>query len=317
MKLVVTGGAGYIGSNVAALLVENGHEVIVLDNLSQGHVDAVPEGARFIEGNVTEFEAKLSGEQNLEAVIHLAAYIAAGESVKKPELYWENNTIGSLRLLTAMRNMSVKKLIFSSTAAVYGEPKEVPITEESTTRPTNPYGMSKLAVDMAIASECTAHGLAAASLRYFNVGGAYQGFGERHADETHIIPLALAAIDNQQTFAIFGDDYPTQDGTCIRDYIHVRDLARAHVLAMEKLSGGLHNVYNLGNGQGFSNRQVVAAVEKVTGKKLPIEIMPRRKGDTPILIASSAKAQKELGWTPQSPGLETIIKDSWDFYRQQ
>jgi UDP-glucose 4-epimerase len=317
MKLVVTGGAGYIGSNVAALLLEAGHEVIVYDNLSEGYQNAVPAAARFVKGDVADFAQAFSVDDKIEAVLHFAAFIAAGESVSNPEKYWQNNTVGSFKLLAAMRGLSIKKLIFSSTAAVYGNPTEVPITEAAAKNPTNPYGMTKLAVDMAIASQCAAHGLAATSLRYFNVAGAYQTFGERHDPETHIIPLALKAADEAKDFTIFGDDYPTDDGTCVRDYIHVNDLAQAHLLALAKLKPGQHSIYNLGNGNGFSNRQVIAAVEAVTAKKLNVTIGQRREGDPAVLVASSQLAAEKLGWQPAKPDLQTMIADAWQFYQTQ
>jgi UDP-glucose 4-epimerase len=318
MKLVVAGGAGYIGGNVAALLIEAGHEVIVLDNLSKGRRTAVPAGARFVEAEVADFGAVFSAADKIDAVLHFAAFIEAGESVRQPEKYWLNNTVASLKLLAALRDLGIKKLIFSSTAAVYGNPETVPITERAATSPTNPYGMTKLAVDMAISSEAVAHGLAATSLRYFNVAGAYQTYGERHDPETHIIPLALAAAASQdRQFTIFGDDYPTPDGTCIRDYIHVRDLAQAHLLALEKLGPAGHKVYNLGNGQGFSNKQVLRAVEAVTDQTLDIKIGARRPGDPAVLVAASALAETELGWQPQKPDLETIIADAWHFYQRK
>lgn len=316
MKVVVTGGAGYIGSNVAALLLEAGHEVIVFDNLSEGHAEAVPKGATFIQGDITEFAEVFSTEDKIDGVLHFAASIAAGESVVNPEKYWLNNTVGSLKLLEAMRTLGIKKLIFSSTAAVYGNPEVVPITEGAPKQPTNPYGMTKLAIDMAISSECVAHDLSATSLRYFNVAGANGEFGERHRSETHIIPLALKAAAEGREFTIFGDDYPTDDGTCIRDYIHVRDLARAHLLALDNLSPASHTIYNLGNGNGFSNRDVVRAVEKVTGKQLTVKIGERREGDPAVLIASSELAHQKLGWIPEKPNLEAIIQDAWEFYQQ-
>ncbi len=213
--------------------------------------------------------------------------------------------------------MGIKKLIFSSTAATYGNPETVPIVETAATNPTNTYGMTKLAIDMAITSYAHAHGLAATSLRYFNVAGAYGNYGERHPVESHIIPLALAAANNGKDFTMFGDDYPTPDGTCIRDYIHVTDLARAHLLALDHLQPSKHSIYNLGNGNGFSNREVIAAVEAVTGKKLPTTIAPRRPGDPAMLIASSQKAQTTLGWKPEKPTLEAIITDAWEFYQRQ
>lgn len=315
MKLLVTGGAGYIGSIVTTQLVEAGHDVIVLDNLSNGHRDALPKGIRFIQADISEVGKLFSVDDHIQGVLHFAALIAAGESVQKPEIYWRNNVIGSLQLLDAIRKLGVKKLIFSSTAAVYGDPVHVPITEDDPKDPSSPYGMTKLAVDMAIRSECIAHGLAATSLRYFNVAGAYGDCGEQHRPETHIIPLALAAAANQTPFFLYGDDYSTEDGTCVRDYIHVADLARAHVLALEHLQPGKHNVYNLGNGKGFSNKEVLRTIEDVTGKNLTIKVKARREGDPAILVASSEKAQKELDWVPKKSSLKEIISDAWRFYQ--
>lgn len=317
MKILVTGGAGYIGSVVTAQLLEAGHEVTVLDNLSVGHQDAVHKDARFIKGDITEMVDLLSTNDGIEAVLHFAAFSAAGESVTNPEKYWQNNTLGTLKLLQAMRDLKIQKLIFSSTAAVYGNPSTVPITEETEKNPTNPYGMTKLAIDMAISSECAAYGLSATSLRYFNVAGAYGEFGERHDNETHIIPLVLATLaGNRDSFTVFGDDYPTEDGTCIRDYIHVTDLARAHILALENLRPNMHRIFNLGNGTGFSNKQVIGAAAEVTGKKLDYTIGKRRAGDPAILIASSERAKTELGWQPEKPDLETMIADAWRFYQR-
>ncbi|HEX9153635.1 MAG TPA: UDP-glucose 4-epimerase GalE [Candidatus Saccharimonadales bacterium] len=315
MKILITGGAGYIGTVMAALLLEKGYEVIVLDNLSQGHKEAVPSGvSRFIHGDIADIASHISPEEGIDAVIHLAAFIAAGESMVKPEMYWQNNTVGTLKMLDGLRSLNVKKLVFASTAAVYGNPVELPITEKAPTTPTNTYGMTKLAMDMAITSECIAHGMAATSLRFFNVAGAYKGCGELHPVETHIIPIALSVVaGDRNKFTVYGDDYPTKDGTCVRDYIHVVDLARAAEMALGKLEFGKHNVYNLGNGGGFSNREVIAAVEKVTGKTLAVEIGPRRDGDPATLIASSQKAKEELGWVPSRPMLEDMIGDAWEF----
>jgi UDP-glucose 4-epimerase len=317
MKIVVCGGAGYIGSVTSAQLLEAGHEVIVVDNLSQGHQDAIPSRARFIRADIAELGDALADEDAIDALLHFAALIAAGDSMKDPESYWQNNTVGSLQLLSALRRLSIPKLIFSSTAATYGDPAELPITEETATKPTNTYGMTKLATDMAITSYCSAYGIAATSLRYFNVAGAYKDFGERHPVETHIIPLAFEALTHNRPFSIFGDDYPTADGTCVRDYIHVADLARAHLLALDKLEPGKHTIYNLGNGNGFSNREVIAAVEAVTGQKLSVQIAPRRAGDPATLIASSAQAEKALGWRPEQPDLQAIVRDAWTFYQAQ
>lgn len=317
MKILLTGGAGYIGSVTTAMLLEAGHQVVVLDNLSQGHEDAIAPGvSRFIQADVADLAEVITPDDGIEAVIHLAAFIAAGESMQKPELYWQNNTVGTLKMLEGMRGLGIKKLIFASTAAVYGNPTQLPITEDTSTKPTNTYGMTKLAMDMAITSEAWAHGLAATSVRFFNVAGAYGGYGERHPTETHIIPLIFDVVaGKREQFTIFGDDYPTADGTCVRDYIHVADLARAMMLALDKLQPGTHCIYNLANGTGFSNRQVVQAVEEVTGKKVPLAIGPRREGDPAVLIASSDRAYKELGWKPQQPSLHDMIADAWTFYQ--
>jgi UDP-glucose 4-epimerase len=317
MKILVTGGAGYIGSVTSALLLEAGHEVIVVDNLSQGHQDAVPAGARFIKADITELTRVLSKEDHIDAVFHFAALMAVGESMAKPALYWQNNVVGSLALLDAMRELGIDKLVFSSTAATYGEPESVPIVETARTMPTSTYGMTKLAIDMAITSYALAYGISAVSLRYFNVAGAYDAYGERHPVESHIVPCLFKAISSGNEFSMFGDDYPTPDGTCIRDYIHVADLARAHLLAIDHMKPGKHEIYNLGNGTGFSNKQVIAAVEAVTGKKMRIKVADRRPGDPAQLIASSEKAKSELGWEPQKPGLRDIVSDAWEFYQAQ
>ena len=316
MKLLLTGGAGYVGSVTAGHLLRAGHEVVVLDNLSQSSKTSVPAGVRFIEGDIKEAARLISRGDAFDAVVHCAGLMAAGESVAHPDKYWEANVTGSLALLDAMHSLGIPRIIFSSSAAVYGNPKEVPITETAETKPTSPYGMTKLAIDMAISSYCTAYNLAAASLRYFNVAGAEGEQGERHKTETHIIPLALAAAAGDGTFKLFGDDYPTRDGTCVRDYIHVSDLARAHVVVLDKLTPGRHCIYNLGNGGGFSNRQVLDTVQRVTGKKLNIRVEKRREGDPAELIASSELAKRELGWEPQIPAIDDIVGDAWRFYRQ-
>ncbi len=317
MKILVTGGAGYIGSVATVILREAGHEVVVLDNLSQGHKEAVPEGVRHIQSDIANITEVISAEDKFDAVVHLAAFIAAGESMEQPEKYWHNNTIGTLRLLDGMRELGIRKLVFASTAAVYGNPDRVPITEDLSTHPTNTYGMTKLAIDMAITSEAIAHGLAATSLRFFNVAGAYGEAGERHQPETHIIPIILEVLaGKRKAFQLYGEDYPTPDGTCIRDYIHVADLARAMVLALDKLEAGKHAIYNLGNGSGFSNKEVIVAAEEVAGKKLSYTTAPRREGDPAILVASSVKAQQELGWIPQRPLLRDMIADAWQFIRK-
>jgi UDP-glucose 4-epimerase len=315
MRILLTGGAGYIGSVTSRLLLEADHEVLVLDNLSHGHENAVPSGAIFLNGDIEDITSLLKGQKPVDAVIHLAAYIAAGESMEKPELYWQNNTVKTFRMLEAMRQLDIKKLVFASTAAVYGDPVGIPISEDDPKNPTNTYGMTKLAMDMAITSECWAHDLAATSVRFFNVAGAHGDAGERHPVETHLIPIALqAAAGDREGISLFGTDYDTKDGTCIRDYIHVADLARAMILALDKLEAGKHTVYNLGNGHGFTNREVLAAVEKVTGKKLNLREEPRREGDPAVLVASSQRAFEELGWKPERPNLEDIIADAWEFY---
>jgi UDP-glucose 4-epimerase len=320
MKLLVTGGAGYIGSVVTHLLLDQGHEVTVLDDLSTGYRVAVPAGVAFVDGRVHDVVGNVL-DASFDGVLHFAAFIAAGESVVKPEKYWDNNLVGSLRLLTAMRAAGVRRLVFSSTANVYGDPDELPIPETAVTRPPNPYAASKLAVDHAIRDEALAHGLAAVSLRYFNVAGAHRTpdgrlVGERHDPETHLIPIALqVAAGTREKLQLFGDDYPTPDGTCVRDYIHVTDLGAAHLLALSTMEAGTHRIFNLGNGTGFSNRQVVDAVREVTGHPIPTEMAPRRSGDPAALVASSAKARAELGWTPAKPALTDIIADAWEFYR--
>jgi len=320
VKLLVTGGAGYIGSVVAALLLEAGHEVVVLDDLSTGHAVAVPHGATLIRGRVHDTVGEVLGP-DFDAVLHFAAFIAAGESTQRPEKYWENNAIGSLRLLDAMRAAGVRRLVFSSTANVYGDPDTTPIPETAATRPPNPYAASKLAVDHALAGEAMAYGLAAVSLRYFNVAGAHTAadgtpIGERHDPETHLIPLALQVAGGaREKLQLFGDDYPTRDGTCVRDYIHVSDLAAAHLLALSTMEPGTHRVYNLGNGTGFSNRQVIDVVRAVTGHPVPVEVAPRRAGDPVELVASSDRARAELGWVPAKPDLAEIVTDAWTFYQ--
>jgi UDP-glucose 4-epimerase len=320
VKLLVTGGAGYIGSVVTHLLLAQGHEVTVLDDLSRGHRVAVPAGASFVDGRVHDVIDDVL-DPSYDGVLHFAAYIQAGESVTRPELYWDNNLVGSLRLLSAMRAAGVRRLVFSSTANVYGDPDELPIPETAATRPPNPYAGSKLAVDHALRDEAVAYGLGAVSLRYFNVAGAYRTpdgllVGERHDPESHLIPIALqVAAGKREKLQLFGDDYPTPDGTCVRDYIDVTDLGAAHLLALAGMEPGTHRIYNLGNGTGFSNREVVEAVREVTGHPIPTEIAPRRSGDPAALVASSAKVRTELGWTPAKPALTDIITDAWEFYR--
>ncbi|HET6213203.1 MAG TPA: UDP-glucose 4-epimerase GalE [Micromonosporaceae bacterium] len=314
MKVLVTGGAGYVGSVVCALLLDAGHRVVVLDDLSTGHREAVPDGAELVCARIHDAATVVT--RDVDAVLHFAGLIAAGESTIRPESYWDNNVVGSLALLEAVRAAGVPRLVFSSTAAVYGNPTELPIPETAPPAPTNPYGCTKLTIDMALTGHVAAHDLAAVSLRYFNVAGAHGDIGERHDSETHLIPIALqVAAGKRDKLQLFGDDYPTPDGTCIRDYIHVADLARAHLLALDAAEPGRHKVYNLGNGNGFSNKQVVDVVREVTGHPLPVEVAPRRSGDPVALVASSDKARAELGWVPAHPELTDMVADAWSFYR--
>ncbi|MEC4020129.1 UDP-glucose 4-epimerase GalE [Streptomyces sp. H27-D2] len=320
-KYLVTGGAGYVGSVVAAHLLEAGHRVTVLDDLSTGHREGVPRGAEFIEGRVQDAAKWL--DASYDGVLHFAAFSQVGESVVDPEKYWVNNVGGSTALLTAMRDAGVRTLVFSSTAATYGEPTAVPITEDAATAPTNPYGASKLAVDHMISGECAAHGLAAASLRYFNVAGAYAAAsgviaGERHAPESHLIPLVLeVAQGRREAISVYGDDYPTPDGTCVRDYIHVADLAEAHLLALDAAASGEHLICNLGNGNGFSVREVIETVRRVTGHPIPEIAAPRRAGDPAALVASAERAKDRLGWRPNRADLAGIVADAWQFCQER
>ncbi|MCF3105563.1 UDP-glucose 4-epimerase GalE [Streptomyces roseoverticillatus] len=314
-KCLVTGGAGYVGSVVAAHLLAAGHTVTVLDDLSTGHRAAVPEGAAFIRGRVQDAGQWL--DSSYDAVLHFAAFSQVGQSVADPEPYWRNNVGGTADLLAAMRDAGVRTLVFSSTAATYGEPATVPITEDAPTAPTNPYGATKLAVDHMIGGECAAHGLAAVSLRYFNVAGAHGRHGERHDPETHLIPLVLqVARGEREAIAVYGDDYPTPDGTCVRDYIHVADLAEAHLLALSAARDGEHLICNLGNGNGFSVHEVIETVRKVTGHPVPQTAAPRRPGDPAVLVASAERARETLGWTPRRPDLAGIVADAWEFARR-
>ncbi|GHH80042.1 UDP-glucose 4-epimerase GalE [Streptomyces sulfonofaciens] len=312
---LVTGGAGYVGSVVAAHLLRAGHRVTVLDDLSTGFRRAVPKGAHFIEGRVQDAAAWV--DPGYDAVLHFAAFSQVGESVQKPEKYWENNVGGTMSLLAAMRDAGVRTLVFSSTAATYGEPVHTPITESDPTAPTSPYGASKLAVDHMISGEAAAHGLGAVSLRYFNVAGAYGDQGERHDPESHLIPLVLqVAQGRREAVSVYGDDYPTPDGTCIRDYIHVADLAEAHLLALDAATPGEHLICNLGNGNGFSVREVIETVRRVTGHPVPEVAAPRRGGDPAVLVASAEAARTRLGWRPSRPDLAGIVADAWAFAQQ-
>jgi UDP-glucose 4-epimerase len=312
MKALVVGGAGYIGSVVTRLMVREGHEVVVLDDCSTGHADSIPPGVEFVQADITESAGVLAGG-GFAAVLHFAAKSLVGESVVKPSRYWRTNVTGTRALLDAMTEHEVPTLVFSSTAATYGEPESVPITEDAPTRPGNTYGATKLAVDMMITGECAATPLAAVSLRYFNVAGAALGAGERHAVETHLIPNALGAVaGTKDPLTVFGDDWPTPDGTPIRDYVHVLDLARAHVQALAAATSGRHLICNLGSGDGYSVKEVLSGIEEVTGRPVPMSIGPRRAGDPTRLVASYALARQRLGWTPQL-SLRDMIEDAWTF----
>jgi len=320
MRVLVTGGAGYIGSVVTEQLVSDGHHVVVYDNLSKGHADAIVEGADFVEGDLLEGD-KLNEtlfEHKIEAVIHMAASSLVGESVEEPAKYYNNNMVAGLVLLDAMRACGVKKIVFSSTAAVYGEPEKQPIVESDLTNPTNPYGEAKLAFERAMHWYEGAYGLKYASLRYFNAAGATEHCGEDHDPETHLIPITLQAAAGRRTHVVvYGEDYPTPDGTCIRDYIHVVDLARAHILALDLLEER-SAIYNLGcGGAGYSVKEVIETARRVTGKEIPVRVGPRRPGDPAVLIASSDKIKDELGWQPQFQDLGLIIESAWRWMLSQ
>ncbi|QBJ98249.1 UDP-glucose 4-epimerase GalE [Rhodococcus sp. ABRD24] len=318
MRLLVTGGAGYVGSVCSTVLLERGHEVVVVDDLSTGNVDAVPEGAEFIEGDIAAVAGSVLGSGDsaprFDGVLHFAAQSLVGESVERPAQYWQGNVVTTLALLEAIRVSGTPRLVFSSTAATYGEPERTPITESDPTRPTNPYGATKLAIDHAITSYANAHELAATSLRYFNVAGAYRGAGENRVVETHLIPLVLqVALGQRDKISVFGTDWPTKDGTAVRDYIHVLDLAEAHLLALESSVAGSHRIYNLGSGAGFTVREVISACRRVTGLPIAAEDAPRRAGDPAVLIASSERAIDELGWSPAHTDLDEIVADAWSY----
>lgn len=319
MRILVTGGAGYIGATTVRLLVSEGHDVTVYDNLSKGHREAIPDGVPLIVGDVGDRHALDAAIQKHrpEAVLHFAAFIEAGESMQAPEKYFRNNSAGTLTLLEAMLGNGVTRLIFSSTAALYGEPQRTPIAETDWLEPTNAYGESKLLVERMIRWFGRVHGLRYASLRYFNAAGSDGHSGECHHPETHLIPLVLrAATGERKSISLFGADYPTPDGTCVRDYIHVSDLARAHVLALRALSDHTELVYNLGNGRGFSVREVIETARRVTGRDIPVVEAARRPGDPAALVASSEKIRRELGWAPQYTDLESIIASAWRWMQQ-
>jgi UDP-glucose 4-epimerase len=330
VKILITGGAGYIGGTVAGLLAEKGNKPVIFDNLSHGRRDLLPGGVEFIQGELADrpaleriFRSARESGGPFDGVLHFAALIEAGESMAKPELYFRNNTASTLSLLEAVLAEGPRKLVFSSTAAVYGQPESVPIREDARLLPTNPYGQSKLLVEEMLAWFNRIHGLRYASLRYFNVAGAPEGpngitRGEAHEPESHLIPLLLdVALGRRKSIKIYGDDYPTPDGTCIRDYIHVSDLAEAHLLALHALGAQEQLIFNLGNGQGFSVREVIEAARRVTGHPIPAEVQPRRPGDPAVLVASSEKATRELGWKPRYTELDEILRTAWMWHQKR
>ena len=330
MKVMVTGGAGYIGGTVAGVLVSRGHQAVVFDNLSHGRRELLPHGVEFIHGELSDrnlleriFNTATADGNPFNGVLHFAALIEAGESMVRPETFFRNNTASTLALLEAMLAAGPRRLVFSSTAAVYGEPERVPILEDARLQPTNAYGESKLLVEHMLRWLNQIHGLRYASLRYFNVAGAPEDpegitRGEAHEPESHLIPLVLdVALGRRASIRIYGDDYPTPDGSCIRDYVHVSDLADAHLLALEKLETEGRLIYTLGNGQGFSVREVIESARRVTGHPIPAEVHPRRAGDPAVLVASSDKAIRELGWTPRYTQLDDIVRTAWEWHQKR
>jgi UDP-glucose-4-epimerase GalE len=319
-RILVTGGAGYIGSNTTLQLLDAGYDVVVVDNLSRGKREAVdPARLRVVDLLDTDGLVRVMEEEPCEAVIHFAAFIAVGESMKVPEIYFKNNTAGSLSLLTAMLKAGIGKIVFSSTAAVYGMPERVPIPESEPRAPVNAYGESKVMVEKLLEWFDQIHGMRSVCLRYFNASGADPKgrAGENHEPETHLIPLLFRAVQTGKPATLFGDDYDTPDGTCIRDYIHVTDLALAHIGAVQALAGGSSSKkYNVGTGHGYSVKEVLNAVEKVTGKKVPFKMGPRREGDPPSLVADSTRLQQELGWKPEYSELHQIVETAWEWAKR-
>ena len=321
MRVLVAGGAGYIGSNMTAMLVETGHEPVVYDNLSRGHSEAIVEGAEFVQGDLGNYRLLLRTlkKRHIEAVMHFAAFIEVAESVREPIEFYRNNVSNTQNLLSAMAACGVEKFVFSSTAAVYGQPRQMPITEKCAAHPINPYGESKLAVERMCHWASDAGKLRYAALRYFNACGAGHNctLGEDHHPESHLIPLVIkAAMGQREDVKIFGTDYDTPDGTCVRDYIHIEDLCRAHLLALDKLAEEKELVYNLGNGTGYSVRQVIETVKKVSGRKFKVTETARRPGDPPVLTSDASRARNELGWEPQIPELRKIVETAWQWHNR-
>ena len=322
MNVLITGGAGYIGGTVSRMMLNLGHKITIYDNFCHSRRAAVPPGATLVEGSLADRELleKTLRNGKFDGIMHFAALIEAGESMKVPEVYFRNNTAGTLTLLEAMLATGHDRLVFSSTAACYGEPESSPILETARLAPTNPYGESKLLSEYMMRWISNAHGLRFAALRYFNVAGAAYGYGENHEPESHLIPLILdVALGRRQSIKIFGQDYPTPDGTCLRDYIHVEDLAHAHLLALNALAdpgnAASQLVYNIGNGQGFTVLQVIESARRVTGHPIPVELCPRRPGDPAILVASSAAITRDLGWLPKHPDLDDILTSAWKWHQ--
>jgi UDP-glucose 4-epimerase len=322
MAILVTGGAGYVGSHAVLELLKNNEKVIVVDNLDMGHKEGITQGAIFYQGDLRDesFLSQVFDENEIESVIHFAASSLVGESVVKPLKYYNNNMIGAINLLETMNKFNVKRIVFSSTAATYGDPERIPILETDPTNPTNPYGETKLAIEKMLKWAANAYDIQYVALRYFNVAGADEAseIGEDHDPETHLIPIVLqVALGKREKMFIFGEDYDTEDGTCLRDYVHVSDLVSGHILAIKQLrEHGKSGIYNLGNGNGFSVKEVIEVARRVTGKEIPIEVADRRQGDPAKLVASSEKAMKELGWKPKYNQLESIITSAWNWYQK-
>lgn len=322
MKVLVTGGAGYIGTVVTHDLVAAGHEVEVLDDLSHGFADTIPDSVKFHQMDVHDVAQVLTPDAGFEGVLHFAGWIEVAESVARPADYWQVNVVGTMKLLAAARAAGVPRLIFSSTGSMYDAVAAAALggtgklDENAPIRPNNPYAATKLAVDHMLAGECAAYGLGATSLRYFNACGAVGSLGERHDPESHLIPIVLqVAAGRRDELALYGDDYPTPDGTCLRDYIHVADLSAAHLLALAAIKPATHEIYNLGNGDGYSNLQVIEAAREVTGRPIPVKVAPRRQGDAAVTVATSDKARRDLGWCPARPDLREIIATAWQFHQ--
>ena len=317
MKLLVTGGAGYIGSVCTHALVRAGHQVVVLDDLSTGFAETIPVGVEFHQLPVHQIAQVLTPDAGFDGVLHFAAKIEVSISVARPDVFWDVNVGGTMAVLNAIRAAGTPRMLFSSTGSMYDSAAtQGKLTEDAPVRPTNPYSATKLAVDLMLAGECEAYGLGAASLRYFNAAGADGSLGERHTPESHLIPVVLQVAGGQRDeLMLYGDDYPTPDGTCIRDYIHVADLAAAHLLALAAIKPGRHQIYNLGNGDGYTNKQVIEAAREVTGRPIPVKLAPRRPGDPTASVAASDKARREFGWRPAKPDLREIIADAWAFHQ--